>query len=398
MENRLALVIAVDGLRASALGTYGNTSFPTPQLDELASRSLVVEWLVADSPTLAGFYGGVWQSLFPKVRQQTEMRRWLITDDPAVAQLSGENFDEVVCLERNTKQAVQEIEETHAAQFFAQAIEQLALWQNAATKQQANGLLWIHFSGLCGPWDAPSSLRRELLDEDDPLPPEFVTPPHSLQGIDDPDELLGYRIAYAAQIAVLDSCLSGFVEAFEGLPTSARKLTMLLGSRGFSLGEHGCVGHECGTLYSEQLHLPWLVLTDETRDPLPRVIGFAQPVDVGATLCEWLFPTDPLTDLAEISLIGFLTGQAGKLRELMIADSPSGEQLVRTPAWMLKRGEIVELYAKPDDRWEANDIASLCPEIVQLLNDLLAEYLQAKKAGNSTPQPSLSHVLVSPWR
>ncbi len=36
METRLALVIVVDGLRASALGTYGNTTFPTPNFDSLA--------------------------------------------------------------------------------------------------------------------------------------------------------------------------------------------------------------------------------------------------------------------------------------------------------------------------------------------------------------------------
>jgi hypothetical protein len=29
------------------------------------------------------------------------------------------------------------------------------------------------------------------------------------------------------------------------------------------------------------------------------------------------------------------------------------------------------LYSKPDDRWEANDVASLCPEIVQALGECL---------------------------
>ncbi len=398
MENRLALVIVVDGLRASSLGTYGNTSFPTPQLDELSSRSIVVEWLLADSPTLAGFYKGAWQDLLPQTGQQTEVRRWLVTDDPTVARLSEENFSDVISIEPTPERTAEEIEETHAARFFAQAIEQLALWQKVAAEQNANGLLWIHFSGMCGPWDAPASLRRELLDEDDPVPPEFVSPPKSLQGVDDPDELLGYRVAYAAQVAVLDSCLSGFIEAFEGLPSPARKLTMLMGSRGFSLGEHGCVGYECGTLYSEQLHLPLLVLTEETRDPLPRVTGFAQSIDVGATLCDWLDTEDRALDSAGISLVPFLSDEAGKFREFAVAVAASGEQLVRTPAWLMKQGEQVELFAKPDDRWEANDIASRCPEIVQLLTELLTKNLQASNAGTVPIQPSLSEELVSPWR
>ena len=60
MPNRNAIVIAVDGLRASALGAYGNTWHPTAALDRLASESLVFDWLIADSPQLAGFYRAAW--------------------------------------------------------------------------------------------------------------------------------------------------------------------------------------------------------------------------------------------------------------------------------------------------------------------------------------------------
>ena len=38
------LVIAVDGLRAAALGAYGNTTFPTPALDQFAADSIVFDW------------------------------------------------------------------------------------------------------------------------------------------------------------------------------------------------------------------------------------------------------------------------------------------------------------------------------------------------------------------
>jgi len=54
--------MVVDGLRASALGTYGNTTQPTPQLDRLASRSLVAEWLLADSLSIELFYRSLWQA------------------------------------------------------------------------------------------------------------------------------------------------------------------------------------------------------------------------------------------------------------------------------------------------------------------------------------------------
>ncbi|MDZ4659687.1 MAG: hypothetical protein SH868_19105 [Bythopirellula sp.] len=385
MQNRLALVIAVDGLRASALGTYGNTAFPTPQLDDLASRSLVVEWLLAESPELDDFY----REVCPATPDE-KIRRWVVTDDPTIVPLVESGFDEVVRIERGPSQSAAELAETQTARFFVQAVEQLALWQKDAAEQNANGLLWVHFSGLCGPWDVPLQLRSELMDEDDPLPAEFVDPPALLSSVDDPDELLKYRVAYAAQVAVLESCLAGVVEAFEEMSHPGEKLAMILGSRGFSLGEHGCVGQDCGTLYSEQLHLPWLIMTPQTREPLPRVSGFARPSDIQATLNQW-FNSAATSESPGMSLTSVLAGVTGQLRLAAISGNRAGEQMIRTPAWLLKQGESTELYSKPDDRWEANDVASLCPEIVQVLGECLQKREQLAKQ-------ALPEELLFQWR
>ena len=55
------LVIVVDGLRASALGAYGNTSYPTPSLDRFAAESLLLDWCFAPSPDLPDIYRALWQ-------------------------------------------------------------------------------------------------------------------------------------------------------------------------------------------------------------------------------------------------------------------------------------------------------------------------------------------------
>src|SRR4051795_10733164 len=59
------LVIVVDGLRASALGAYGNTSFGTPALDRLAADSLLLDWCFAPSPELTDVYRALWHSIHP---------------------------------------------------------------------------------------------------------------------------------------------------------------------------------------------------------------------------------------------------------------------------------------------------------------------------------------------
>ena len=59
------LVVAVDGLRASALGAYGNTTYPTPALDRFAAESLLLDNCYAPSADLAEIYRALWRSLHP---------------------------------------------------------------------------------------------------------------------------------------------------------------------------------------------------------------------------------------------------------------------------------------------------------------------------------------------
>jgi hypothetical protein len=385
-ENRLAVIIAIDGLRASALGTYGNTAFSTPLFDELASRSTVIEWLFANGPSRGDFYQAALSAFSPY-----GVNCRLITDDSLLASSTGGNFfEDVLTIEPGVARSAKDLTATHAATFFAQSIEHLPIWLKEVTEQRRNGLLWLHFSGLNGPWDAPFAMRQGLLDEDDPSAPEFITPPSNVCDVTDPDELLGYRVAYAAQVSVIETCLAGFVEAFEQFTFEGKKLTMICGTSGFALGEHGCVGHDCQSLYSEQIHLPCLLMTEENPGPLPRVTGFAQPVDIGTTLVHWLTGIEA-EEAPGQSFVSFLDYPGGKLRDVVFAKNLAGESTIHTPAWLMKQGGAVELYAKPDDRWEANDVASRCPEIVEQL----CQHLLAMQAGRTEP---LSEELTSPWR
>lgn len=384
MESRLALVIVVDGLRASALGTYGNTSVSTNLFNELASRSLVVEWLVSTGPQLADFYGGALSAL-----NLSGTCRWHITDDLAVMQaLPTGLFDETVSIEQVASGSADDVSSTYSADFFSEAARQLSQWHQAAVERSAHGLLWVHFSGLSGPWDAPLPLRQELLEDDELAVPSFVMPPNESDNVTDPDTLLTYRAAYAAQVTVIEACLAGLIQEFKSLATDARKLVMVVGSRGYPLGEHGTVGLDSPSLYSEQLHLPWMVMTEESHTPLPRVTGLAQPPDIGATLSDWLTGATEPGETRAKSLFPFLGGLPGHMRDFAVATSGESGPLIRTPAWMMIQGDPPLLFVKPDDLWEANDVANLCPEIVEQLSGCL----DAIRAGQ---MPSLSDELLS---
>jgi hypothetical protein len=169
---------------------------------------------------------------------------------------------------------------------------------------------------------------------------------------------------------------------------------MLLGSRGFALGEHGSIGSERKILFSERLHLPWLLYECGNTIPIPRVSGLSQPADVGATLFDW-FGVEATPNISDgLSLAPQLRGKQSELRELAVAKGIDGERAVRTLEWLLRSlppiddsaEETLQLYAKPDDRWESNDVAIRCEKEVEALRKLLNNFTQQCHSNEPLPR------------
>ena len=407
MSHRHVICLVVDGLRASALGAYGNTTYPTPQFDSLASRALVADRMLADSPQLEGFYRSAWQGVHamrPEVPskhvsvldqlRQADVLQWLVTDEPWLIEQSTQlPFDEALLFETGAEAAAEQIEETAIGRFFAEAVEQLHQWREDVA--ETSSMAWLHCRGLYGPWDAPTALREALLDDEDPSAADFLQPPTALREIEDPDILLMHRVVYAAQIAVLDACVGAFVQAVEAEFADSETLVMLTSSRGLALGEHGAIGTECEELYSERLHLPWMMYRCGNTTPLPRLGSLTQPADIAATLLDWLGvrKAESLSD--GISCLPALSGlsceggprEAGpcEARQLAVATGHRNERVLYTPAWMLRQTDSTQLYTKPDDRWERNDVAGLCSEVVEGLQQELASFEKCCQESHSLP-------------
>jgi sulfatase-like protein len=384
MPGEPIIVFAVDGLRASALGAYGNTSFSTQALDGLAAESLVFDACCGDSTDLALIYRAMWQSLHPLRRATVDgdadtlpqllgyqgYATTLITDDAAVvAQPLASRFDECVQIAGSPPTRAAEISETALARLFAAACEQVT----SVSKPQ---LVWIHARGMYGPWDAPLYLQEPLLEmeEGDPEPCDALEPPEIADDRAlDPDEALRWNCGYAAQVVALDACLEGTREYLREAGLWDRCTFLLCGVRGFPLGEHGRIGGVDDRLYGEQLHVPLIVRRADGTDRLARSEKLISHID--------LMPT--------------LLGSVATNRDALIAASSSGTRAIRTADWCLRCEPTVstdaddeqkcELYVRPDDRWEANDVAALCPDVVQELSQQL-EHAAAELQRSDVPQ------------
>jgi hypothetical protein len=69
---------------------------------------------------------------------------------------------------------------------------------------------------------------------------------------------------------------------------------------------------------------------------------------------------------------------------------------VRTPAWSLHvdEGQTKSLYAKPDDRWEANEVADRCGEVPDELAALIDEFVKLVNQDSLVNPEPLSRKLV----
>ncbi len=366
MEAENILVVAVDGLRAAALGAYGNTTFSTPAMDQFAADSRLYDWCFAESVELSTIYRSLWQGEQPLLKSLAEngFCTTLLSDEPEiVACEAASDFHDCIQLPPVDPARASDVLQTAIARVFATACEQIE------RPQLKPRCLWVHARGMYGPWDAPLELQESLLarDEGDPPPEDGLeSPDFELTDTSDPDTAFRWSCAYAAQTMALDACIDGLCRTLAEVG-SAKWLVVLLGVRGFPLGEHGRVGGLDRRLYAEQLQVPLIWRFPAASGRLSRSAQLVTLADLSSALLATVRSEFRLPE-----------------RDYLMASDSTGARAIRTAEWSLPTGPFFaahdsgdesrcELYVRPDDRWEANDVAALCPEVVADLLARLAE-------------------------
>ena len=399
-----AIILVVDRLGAGFLGPYGNTWVETQSCNRLASEGLLCEFAVSDSPSLETVYRSYWtgrhamdsrpaEETLPAAATKAGLKTILLTDEPLVAEhpLADAFAEKILLPADEVAAAAKEIEETQIARLTQAAMELIA-------RQQEPYLLWIHSRGMSGAWDAPPEYRNAFRDEDDPQPGDFTAPPHIKRDSGfDPDELLRYVHAFAGQVTVTDLCLGALLDAADEHRMAEDTLFAFTSPRGYPLGEHGQVGPVEDALYGEVLSVPLILRLPRGSGALMRTQELVQPGDLHDLLRAQVIPGSPsvLLDIAE--------GRDYPARDIACAVA-TGERAIRTPAWFLREvgtgGDEpkVELFAKSDDRWEVNEVASRATEVVADLTAALNTFEQAARAGRLAELSPLAEELSDQWR
>jgi Sulfatase len=440
-----AICLVIDRLHVGYLGCYGNSWIRTPTFDRLAAEGFAFDRALTDSPRLAEVYESYWSGIhglwrrgrpvrgcLPRELAAAGVSTTLVTDDARLAghPRAGEFAALVNLASAPPVQSAETVEQTQLARLFAGACD-------ALDSAREPFCLWMHAGALDHVWDAPFELRDLYAEEDEPAPPELVAVPRQLLGDDhDPDQRWGMCQAYAAQVSLVDLCLSALLEWFSANPAGRRTLLVVTAPRGFPLGEHGRVGAWDEALHAELVHVPWLIRFPDLWGATGRSPALVQPADLAATLLDWFgLPAAPRGGTG-LSLLPLVENEETVLRDRACVTAGDGEQGICTPAWYLRVTTAVEesrtgsqpdancggkagpgtmavpiaspassdtampsvtvrLYKKPDDLWEVNDVADRCVEVVDALQRALADVQAAAASDTQSPPPPVDEVLIS---
>jgi len=411
------LVIVTSGLRLGHLACYGNEWIDTPSFDDLAAASVVFDQHIADRPDAAGARRG-WRTGrydFPaldavpslpqridlvKLLRQHDVATSLVVDAsrPATKEFS-KGWDHVrtvprrgdgTPMERTLEAAVEALEEC----------EELDHW-----------LVWVELATLLPPWDLPEEYRDRYLAADvvaedekgnavEPEPLEALTDPEPGR-IDPADDTTFLRLqrTYAGAVTYLDTGLGMLLEELENRGLLDEIHVLLMGDRGLPLGEHGAVGEVRPWLHAERTHVPLIVRFPGAAEAGRRVAALTQSVDVMPTLLELFAVPPPL--IHGNSLLPLARGAVEAVRSYAAAGLQVGdgvEWLLRSPEWAFllpvapfpeDGPRVPQLYVKPEDPWEVNDLVQHHQDWAEQLEKTLRAFVVATRGPGPLQYPPL---------
>lgn len=295
-------------------------------------------------------------------------------------------------------------EHTGVARTVRAAIE----WIERQRARKDPFLLWLDLFSPHGPWDPPQPYRDQYAtaepdefeageegdlvedDEDDDLdltevPVLIDVPAGAVGDVIDEAELLRLRRTYAGTVTLVDRWLGELFDALKRLGRMDDTLLIFTGDQGEPLGEHGYVRRFRPWLYEELIHTPLIIRMPGGKFGGIRHHAIVQTVDLLPTVLSG-FGLKPSDRVHGHDLLPLIRGERTKVRDYACMGMDVEDFAIRTHLWHLvvpieqdpddpPRGP--ELYRKPEDRWDQNDVAEQFPEVVDHLELTLRRFAEA---------------------
>ncbi len=407
------LLYVVDSLRADHLGCYGYPLPTSPNIDALASESLVFARAVAQAPWTLPATAAILTGRYPYAHGALRPGDRIRSDVPMLAELlraqgystaafvTNRNVDGAFGFDRGFDEFTYAREDPSRLSLHlgADGLNDLVFpWLDGHAAKPF--LLYLHASDPQAPYTAspdaaapfrPADLAASLAAEKQPLQRAEEDPTLATE-----DNLAYLRSLYDAEVAFVDDHFGKLVAELKRRGLYEHTLIILVADHGEELHEHG--GFEHGhTLYAEQLAVPLIVRLPVAPESAKRVTCLARQIDVLPTILEVLGVTGPRS-LPGQSLLQLRDGTCADDESFAQTSLDEGTAMAAlfTNGWKVivteQSGDTpprVEVYDHWQDPRDEYDVSEKQPLVRGYAQQALRKWMTEGGAGRGGPRPTL---------
>jgi arylsulfatase A-like enzyme len=284
-------------------------------------------------------------------------------------------------------------------------------WLQRRGRESDPFLLWLDLFSPHGPWDPPQpyrdqyatvepdefesdeegNLASEALEDEEDIEIEDVpvlidVPAGAVGDVLDEAELFRLRRTYAGTVTLVDRWLGELFEAMRRMGRMDDTLLIFTSDQGEPLGEHGYVRRFRPWLYEELVHTPLVIRMPGGKPGGGRHHALVQTVDLLPTILAAL-DVRPGDDqpIHGHNLLPLVRGEQSKVRDYACMGMDALEFAIRTHLWHLvlplerdpEEPRSTELYRKPEDRWDQNNVVEQHPDVADHLELALRRFALA---------------------
>lgn len=291
----------------------------------------------------------------------------------------------------------------------ARTVDAAIGWLERQARDPSSFFLWLDLFSPHGPWDPPQPFRDQyasygpddfevddegdLVDDDEEdldledVPVLIDVPAGPVGDVIGEAELLRLRRTYAGCVTLLDDRLGALFEALKTLGRIDDTWVFFTADQGEPLGEHGYVRRYRPWLHEELVHTPLIVRAPGARWGGRRHRALVQTVDLLPTVLSAL-DLPHAEDVHGHDLLPLVRGEKAKVRDYACLGMDVEEFAIRTLLWhfILPVAEgpgedgpprRPQLYRKPEDRWEQDDVIDQHPDVAEHLELQLRRFVAA---------------------
>jgi arylsulfatase A-like enzyme len=406
-----AVVLIARGLHLGYIGCYGNEWIQTQTMDRMAAEGVVFDQHYADEPVaaaaerawLTGCYRfprakGEEESTFPGAANfflsfaEHGVETYLISDDRD-SSLGTAPVGWQHCHLIRSAWGTAMPEQMLAA--LGKALDRLTSCQE--------WLLRLDLGILLPPWDIPDEFRDLYALEEESDESGRSSPPANVASgeREETEDLASTELPnrYAAAVTFLDAAMGQILQELHRHGLLDELLILLTSDRGQKLGEDMLRPGSRLSLHEELVHIPLILRLPGKAEAGRRIAALTQPVDLLPTLLETFGL--PLPAVHGGSLLPLARGERKQIRDYACSGFRTGENVewaLRSADWTLlspassRSSDSLpesELYVKPDDRWEVNNVRHHQLDVAERLEETLRCFVETTRRPGPLQPPAL---------